>query len=505
MILRSLMSMTLEEALKRIAELEAENADLRAQLAAVSERLQTLERGLFGQKSEKMPSVKSTIERNKGKRRRRKKAAKTRKRNEEARKALPEEHTDCDVPPDAEVCPRCGRTALFKDLGRPEETVIYEWIPGRVVRRVYHRKSRICTCGHPGSIIKAPGPERPFERCRFGPHLIARIIVDKCLDALPYYRQQKRFSRLGIPLGRNTMSKLIIRLADELRPIWDRLLTVVRQSDVAQADETILKVQAPVKTRTGYVWVFLAGLFVVYWFTPKRNQQTARELLGDGEGRKLVVDGATFYNGLANDDGGWDRCGCLSHARRKFFDCRKNAPAAIEFLNLVHELYVVEDDAIEQGVFGTEEHLDLRQRRSKPIVENMKKWLDLHDGRAPPKSAFSKAVNYALNQWKTLIRFLDDPLVPLDNNWSENNVRLVAIIRKNCLFAGHDEGAQALAILCSLAKTCELHGVDPSAYFADVIMRVGDHPAHRIDELLPNNWAETFGAEHENDLLPLAA
>ncbi len=499
------MSMTLKEALKRNAELEEENAALRAQLQTALERIDVLERALLGQKSEKMPSTSAKIQRKKGRRGRRKKTAKTQKQNEEARKALPEEHIESDVPPETEVCPQCGEAAQFKDLGQPEESVIYEWIPGRIVRRVYHRKARICMCGHPGSIVKAPGPERPFERCGFGPQLLSRIIVDKCLDALPYYRQQKRFARLGIPLARNTMSKLVIRVASELRPIHQRLLELIRQSAIAQADETTLKIQAPVKTRTGYVWVFLAGLFVAYWFTPKRNQQTARELLGDGKGKKLVVDAATFYDGLVGDEEGWLRCGCLSHARRKFFDCRKNAPVANEFLELVHELYVVEDDAIELGVVGTKQHLALRQFRSKPIVEKMKKWLDLNDGRAPPKSGFSKAVRYALNQWESLIRFLDDELVPLDNNWSENNIRLIAIIRKNCLFAGHDEGAQALAILCSLAKTCELHGVEPTAYFADVIMRVGEHPAHRIDELLPHNWAELFGAEHINGLLPLAA
>ena len=121
-------------------------------------------------------------------------------------------------------------------------------------------------------------------------------------------------------------------------------------------------------------------------------------------------------------------------------------------------------------------------------MDDLKIWLEEQQPLHRPKSPIARAIGYGLNQWKALTRFLDDPLLPPDNNESERRLRLIALGRKNYLFAGHDAGAENLAILMSLVVTCEAHGVDPSAYLADVLIRIQTHPQSDIDQLLPPLW-----------------
>ncbi len=98
-----------------------------------------------------------------------------------------------------------------------------------------------------------------------------------------------------------------------------------------------------------------------------------------------------------------------------------------------------------------------------------------------------QAIRYGLGQWPAMQVFLENPAVPIDNNASERALRIVALGRKNFLFVGHDVAGQNLAVLLSLVRSCETIGVNPQAYLTDVLMRVQDWPAARVEELLPEN------------------
>lgn len=104
-----------------------------------------------------------------------------------------------------------------------------------------------------------------------------------------------------------------------------------------------------------------------------------------------------------------------------------------------------------------------------------------------------KAITYIINNWDELNQFLQNPNLPLDNNASERALRIIALGRKNYLFAGNDNSAQNLAGLYSLVATCELHGINPERYLADVLIRVHTHPQGQIEELLPHRWKGRFG------------
>ena len=158
-------------------------------------------------------------------------------------------------------------------------------------------------------------------------------------------------------------------------------------------------------------------------------------------------------------------------------------------MDFILEVYQIERAALDADLLGTPEHLEMRQTRSRAVMDEFKAWLDAEQAAAPAEAApMGEAIGYALGQWDALTLFLTDPHLPIDNNASERALRVAALGRKNFLFVGHDEAGENLAGLYSLIATCEANGVNPVDYLADVLLRVQTHPASRIDELLPHNW-----------------
>ena len=139
------------------------------------------------------------------------------------------------------------------------------------------------------------------------------MITAKCADSIPHDRLEKAYKRIGIPIARSTMTDLLHQAAAKLQPLADRTLQRIAQSEIVQADETSIKVQAPGKCRTGFMWTFVADNLIGYRFSPNRSGETPREVLG-GTDRVLVVDGYTGYNSVVDVDGR-NRCGCHAHVR----------------------------------------------------------------------------------------------------------------------------------------------------------------------------------------------
>ena len=246
-----------------------------------------------------------------------------------------------------------------------------------------------------------------------------------------------------------------------------------------------MKMQRP--NKRGFVWTFIAGDLIGYRFAGGRSSETPVEVLGSTQGT-LVVDAYTGYNRVTDVDGR-TRAGCLAHVRRKVFDALPTVPVeARQALDFILDVYRVEHEARARGIVRSGEHLEMRRTRSRAAMDRFRDWLFEQQGRYPPKSPMGEAVRYALNQWNTLLVFLGDARIPVDNNASERALRVVALGRKNFLFVGDEECGANLAGLYSLAATCDAVGVDPVEYLKDVLMGVDAHPASRIDELLPHNW-----------------
>jgi hypothetical protein len=205
----------------------------------------------------------------------------------------------------------------------------------------------------------------------------------------------------------------------------------------------------------------------------------------------LQVDGYPGFKRLAGDrtDASVRLAFCWAHMRRYFYEFHAStqSPLAAEVLAQVQALY-----AIESQIPGhpAEHRRQVRQARSRPIVEALHGWLQVHQDRVSATSDLAKAIRYALRHWPGLALFLDDGRVEMDSNVVERAIRPIALARKNALFAGSDGGARHWAIAMTLIQTARLNGVEPMAWLTDVLERIvsGRTMATELDSLLPWNW-----------------
>jgi transposase len=286
-------------------------------------------------------------------------------------------------------------------------------------------------------------------------------------------------------MSRSTLTDLFHATAEKLAPLSQRLVQLVAQSEIVQADETSLVMQKPFKR--GFVWTFLSDEIIAYRFAPDRSGETPLAVLGGTQGT-LVVDAYTGYNRVVDVDGR-SRSSCLAHVRRRFFEALTSKPVeARRAMDLILEIYRVEHEAKKRGIVRTPAHLELRRTRGREAMNAFLAWLEEYKDHFPPKGAMGQAISYARNRGDTLTRFLDDVRIPLDNNAAESALRVVALGRKNFMFVGNPDCGENLAGLYSLIATCDLHDVDPLAYLRDVLLRVDIHPASDIDAILPHRW-----------------
>ena len=460
------------------------------QLAAIQGTVEKLQRHVFGQRSEKMPPVAQAIRDPAQAEAARISALQKRRENAEKKRQLFTRKIEHKVREEQKVCPKCGGHD-FSRLGGGDVTEMYELAPARVERQLHVQEKLRCRCGE--TILTADPPAKVYDKARFGPTFMAQVVVSKCADSLPLYRQAKAYRRAGVQVDDSTLGQLFHRAAEATKPLSERLLQLVAEKEIVLADETTQRVQAKGKTRTAWLWSFIARdevekEIISYVFSRSRSGETPVRVLGETLG-KLVVDGYSGYNKVTMP-GGRERAGCLAHLRRKFFEAQSTAPELAKIaMDYILDVYRIERAALDADVLGTSEHLEMRQTQSAAVMEAFKAWLDLEEARQLPKSPIGQAIGYALSQWDALTLFLTDQRLPIDNNASERALRVAALGRKNFLFVGHDEAGENLAGLYSLIATCEANEVNPVDYLADVMLRVQAHPASRIDGLLPHNWS----------------
>src|SRR3954465_7591729 len=176
-------------------------------------------------------------------------------------------------------------------------------------------------------------------------------------------------------------------------------------------------------------------------------------------------------------------------ARRKFFKALNSAPEAQVALDLIRDMYVIERDVKMARETGEVDHARARWEQCLPIMDKLYVWLAKQKVQHPPKSVMGNAIKYTLKNWQALTRFITNTAIPPDNNRSERALRVVALGRKNFLFAGNKESGENLAALYTIVATCVANQVDPLAYLTDVLTRLDSTPADQVDSLLPQNWA----------------
>ncbi|MFT3859323.1 MAG: IS66 family transposase [Aquabacterium sp.] len=346
-------------------------------------------------------------------------------------------------------------------------------------------------CSQCRTLIQAPVPAQIIDKGIPTTGLLAQVLVAKYGDHLPLYRQEEIFGRAGVAIPRSTLASWVGATGWQLQPLVEALKAHVLGCKVVHADETPVAMLAPGtgKTHRAYLWAYASGVFeslkaVVYDFTESRSGEHARAFLGHWRG-SLVCDDFSGYK--ASFALGVTEAGCMAHARRKFIELHQAnkstiAETAIEFIG---QLYGIERDAKE---LDAQQRHQMRQARAAPIAKALHDWLVAQRSKITDGTATAKAIDYSLNRWVALTRYLADPALPIDNNHDEQQIRPWATGRKNWLFAGTLKAGQRAAAIMSLIQSAKLNGHDPYAYIKDVLNRLPTHPAKDIDKLLPHRW-----------------
>lgn len=405
-------------------------------------------------------------------------------------KDLPRQRIVLAPEPSALVCACCRGT---KEKIGADVTEELDFAPAVLFVREYERPKYACRACESG-LVQAALPARPIEKGRPGPGLLAHVVSAKYSEHLPLYRQETIFPRSGVAISRRTLCGWVAAAADLVEPIVAHMRQIVLGSKVIHSDDTPITVQDrqhPGGSRKGYIWVYGGDQGdLVYDFTPSRSRDGPVAFLGDYRGY-FQADAYAGYDAVF-ETGCVIEVGCWAHGRRYVFEAVKTAlETATDLLGLIRRLYRVERQANEGGLVGAARR-ELRQTHSRPILDQIYAKLRAEGGRHLPKSPMGEAITYLQRQGKALRRYVEDGDLAIDNNASERALRMVAIGRKNWMFAGSDAGGRRAAILYSLVATCKKIGIDPFAYLRDVIARVSTHPMRRIDELTPRGWKSSL-------------
>jgi len=413
-------------------------------------------------------------------------------------KDMPREIVVHDIAEEDKNCDDCGHD--LHQMGEDKSQKL-EFIPAKV-KVVEHRRPKY-SCRHceqhatKVEIKQAPVPTSPIPKSFATASLLSQIITSKYQYGLPLYRQESLFKEYGIDLSRQTMSGWLLKRADLLKVLYDKLHQILLQQSVIQADETTLKVIESDKTKC-YMWLYCTGTdspennhtdipnIVLYDFHESRASQCAIEFL-QGHSGYLQVDG---YQGYAST--GATLAGCWAHARRKFKEAdivqskgKPKAGKATWAMNHIKKLYRIETLIKDKA---PAEKQTYRAEHAKPLLEEYKTWLDKSVQQVPPKSALGKALAYSLNQWPKLIRFLEDCQLNIDNNRAERAIKPFVIGRKNWLFSNTANGAHASSILYSIVESAKANNLVPFDYLHHVINVLSERQDDEtLNELLPWN------------------
>jgi len=397
------------------------------------------------------------------------------------------------VYPSPSCCPCCGGALhkLGEDVTETLELIPRQW---KVIQHVREKLS----CRRCEAITQPPAPSHPIARGRAGPQLLAHVLFSKYGLHLPLHRQSATYAREGIELDVSTLADWVGASATTLMPLVWLIRNHVFAAARIHADDTTVKVWAKNKCRTGRLWTYIRDdrpfsgpdpPAAVFFYSADRTAKHPEHHLADYAGL-MQADAYAGFDKLYKTDrkpGPITEASCWAHARRKFFDLArlKKAPIAIEAIERIDALF-----AIERDINGKppDERRRVRQERSRPLVEALETWLRAQRRKLSAKNEVAKAIQYSLNCWAALTRFLDDGRLCMSNNAAERGLRPVAVGRHNWTFLGSDEGGNRAAAIYTLIETCKLNDVDPQAWLADVLARLPDHSAKRVDELLPWNW-----------------
>lgn len=350
--------------------------------------------------------------------------------------------------------------------------------------------------------LRAPAPIGPIPGAQITPSLAASIVIDKHCDHIPHYRQSLRlFREQSVIIDRKTINQWSTLTAKHLSPIAQSIGNELLDAQALQIDETTMKYLDPEKPKaqTGYLWIMrnpITGAVYYHWHK-RRNLDALLELLGyDSETNTIQYqgiiqcDGYTCYEALSDLYTSIQLGACMAHIRRKFIDDQdlKKIPWVKQLLKHIQQLYQIEKHLKNQNAPPAHIHT-IRQKHSSPIIDQIETLLTTNQANHRPSESCAKAIHYALGQWEQLKLYLDQGILPIDNNGVENAVRPCKLGLKNYLFFGSYEGGEYNATLYTILESCKSTDINLRAYLEYVIEALHHTPP---TELTPAKVAKKW-------------
>jgi transposase len=402
-------------------------------------------------------------------------------------------HQPADADADACTCPDCGKG--MAKLGE-DVTEVLDYVPGhfQVIRHV--RPKYACTACD--AITQAPAPAMPTPRGLATPATLAHLLVSEYCDHVPLYRQSEIYARDGLELDRSTLGGWVGQAAWLLDPVVAAVRRHVFAAEKIHGDDTTVPVLAPGLGRTaiGRLWVYVrddrlfcgsAAPAAAYFYSPDRGAEHPTAHMASFSGF-LQADGYAGFQGLYNPartrPGPIIEVACWAHCRRKFFVVWEatKSPVAKEALDRIAAIYAIEDKARFAPAAERVEH----RKETAPLLDAFFVWAGATVVKLSGKLELAKAFRYTISRREELTRFIADGRLEADNNVAENAMRIIALGRRNYLFAGSDSGGERAASIYTLVASAKLNGLNPETYLNDILAKITDgHTINRIDELLP--------------------
>ncbi len=358
----------------------------------------------------------------------------------------------------------------------------------------------------------APRPVDLFRNSIATAPLVASVINGKYVNALPIERQSKTFKMNGIRLESNTLSNWVINSANNyLSLIYDRMHELIYDSHVIRVDTTPVKVMKidKAKIKNGmktYMWVYRNNPkcsrhpIVLYEWQPSRKADHPREFLKNNSG-VVVTDGYQVYHKLGKERHDLNISGCWIHCRRPFADFIKSVGVEASKGSIAQEAYSMITEIMHiDNTFDDLSNKDRKKQRQLLLLHKVDayfEWVKLKYNKVTHNSTIGKALAYSINQEEYLRAFLTDGRIPMDNNYAEQAIRPFTISRKNFVLIDSDNGANASAILFSLAETAKANQLNTYKYFELLLTEIPRHMEDKnlkfLDDLMP--WSSKVQKE----------
>jgi transposase len=385
-------------------------------------------------------------------------------------------------------CDKCGAERPVIGYETKEELACK---PAEFFVRVIKREKRGSHCLEEQGVAVAPTPARIVPKSKLSDEVIIEVLAAKFQQHLPVYRQCAiLLEDHDIDLSRQTLNQAILAAAQLLVPVVKAQGSELLTGPYLQADETTMPCQTEEKTgknHQSYMWEYSQpGGPVVFDFQMGRGRIGPEAFLKGFKG-KLQCDGYAAYDHLGE---GIIYVACMAHIRREFFDASKvapNDPWPVEILRRIGLLYDIEREARAQNM-GPAQRLEVRQQKSRPIMDSLKTRITQMRQERPPGSTLAKACDYALGQWSRMEEYLKDGQIEIDNNWCEGAIRPIALGRKNWLHIGSELAGPKIAAIMSIVETCRRLNIKLREYLREVLPKLGDWPITRVAELTPSAW-----------------